>query len=90
MTDQENPTVITPELKNDLKAMIRDVRGYLSLIQGYEESIESVCEGSKKLFGLTKVEIVAIAKKLNDGKLDEEIGKMTNKVDWMEIAKESA
>lgn len=90
MTEQENPTVITPELKNEYLTELRDIEGYLSIIAGAEESIKEITADAKEKYGISSSDMKAIAKSRMNDKLSEELVKLSNKADYMEIAKEPA
>jgi len=89
MTDNIDPNIITPAIKNEFEAELRDIQGYLSIMQGAEESLKDITSEAKKKYGITPAEMTGIAKKLMSGKLSEGIKKTSKLLDWMEVAKES-
>lgn len=82
-------TTIDPALRNDFDAMVRDTVDQMTIIKGAASMIEEICEGSKEKFGLSAGDFKAMAKKILDDKLTGEIEKLSNKVDWLELAAES-
>jgi len=89
MTDNIDPNIITPATKNEFEAELRDIQGYLSIIQGAEESIKEIVAESKEKYGITGGEMKGIAKKILEDKLSEGIEKTSKLLDWMEVAKEA-
>lgn len=79
---------ITPELKNEFLAELRDIEGFLSLIAGYEDSIKEITAESKEKYGISPGDMKGMAKKNMEDKLSEEIEKTSTKVDWMTVVKE--
>lgn len=81
--------MITPALKNEFESELRDIQGYLSIIQGADESIKEITVESKEKYGISAGEMRGIAKKMLEDKLSEGIEKTTNVLTWMEVAKEA-
>lgn len=89
MTEQLAPTSITPELRNEFLAEIRDIEGYLSLIEGYNETIKEITVEAKEKYGIAPGDMKAIAKKNMEDKLGEDITKSETVLDWKQIVQEN-
>lgn len=90
MTDQtQAPTSITPELRNEFLAEIRDIEGYLSIIDGANETIKEITNDSKKKYGVLAKDMKAIAKKNMMDELGEDIANAETVLDWKQIVKEN-
>lgn len=93
MTDQdavnvESVTIITPAIKNEYLAELRDIMGYLSIINEATETIKEITAESKEKYGISAGEMKGIAKKLMEDKLGEDISKSEVLLDWKQIASE--